>query len=248
MTSGPKISNRMKSECMPHNDKQSIGTPRPTLTLLRQLNVLDRPAPARSNPRSLTVPRPNVGLLRLSTDFHSHTKGQCLLHLLLPLLQHLQRTHLRTRLTSRLALASLHTQLLSFHQLRSLPQRQIHTPRICLTRTQETHRRVAPNTNRPDIHTHNHHHRPNNPVIQRQRCHLFASSHQRASTMHNRSAANSAPQILMPTSPSTIPRPRDLKPQLPRASYPRFHLFQHFLAASTCTTCPAAWFRARVTT
>lgn len=233
---------------MLHNDKQNIGTPRPTPTLLPQLNVLDRPAPARLNPRSLTVPRPSVGLLHLSTDFRNLTKGQCLLHHLHPLLQRLLRTHPRTRLTSRLALASLHTRLLSSHQPRSQPRLQIHTPRICLTRTQDTHRRMAPNTNRPDTHTPNHHHRPNNPAIQRHRYHLFASSHQRPSTPHNRLAANSAPQIRMPTSPSPIPRRRDLRPQPPRVSYPRFHPFHLFLAASTCTTCPAAWSRARVTT
>lgn len=238
----------MKSECMLHNDKQSIGTPHPTPTLLPQLNVLDRPAPARLNPPSLTVLRPSVGLLHLNTDSRSLINGQCLLHLLLLLLRRLPRTHPRTRLTSRLAQASLHTRHLSSHQLRSQPHLQIHTPRICLTRTQDTHRRVASNTNPLDTHTPNHHHRPNNPTIPRQRCHLSASSHQRASTMHNRLAANSAPQILMPTSPSPIPRPSDLKPQPPRVSYPRFHLSHLFLAASTCTTCPATWSRARVTT
>lgn len=233
---------------MLHNDKQSIGTPRPTLTLLPQLNVLDRPAPARLNPRSLTVLRPSAGLLHLSMDFHSLTKGQCLLHLLLPLLQRLRHTHLRTRLTSRLALANLHTRLLSSRQRHSQPHLQTRTPRICLTRTQGTHRRVEPNTNRPDTHTRNHHHRPNNQTIQRQRYHLSASSHQRASTMYNRLAANSAPQIQMPTSPSPIPRLRDLKRQPPRVSYLRSHLSRLFLAASTCTTCPAAWCRARVPT
>lgn len=221
--------------------KQTIGTPRRTPTLRLRSSVLDRPAPAPSNPPLLPLVPILVGLLQRTTDsrLRSRTRDICPLHLLLLHLPCLRRTHLRTPLTFRSAPPSRHTRLPSSHRLRSLPHRQTHTlPIRHIPTTPETRLQTM---NR--LGTRSHDRRRSGPATPELPCHLSASSLPRASVPNL--LANSALQTLTPI--SRWPNLRlPAHPHRPQTPFHCFHPFRLCLAVNTSTTCPAAWSRIRI--